>query len=144
MKIPTYRQQRTWLALLALVALSTSGCTLEGLLGTPEQTWLWLAVPLAGFLFIGGTLISLRRRSQLSAWDMAAQSSEPSMHRILLGTVIAAILLVVVFVVLNLRVEIDPGQRLWNMGLWALGTILGSALSLFLGLRFAEPTPRRS
>lgn len=123
---------------LILLALTSSGCTVENVLGAPDLPWLWLLVPLAGFLFIGGSLVWWRRRAQLSNWDMHSQPSEPSTRFIWMATVVAAITVMTAFLILNLRVEIDPDQRLLNLRDWAGGTVLGAVLSLLLGLRLAE------
>jgi hypothetical protein len=53
---------------------------------------------------------------------------------------IAAATLGVAFTVYNVFLEgMDPRQKLLNIGLWLLGTLVGVALSLYLGPRMAEP-----
>lgn len=126
------------LMILPPLVISLGGCRSSSALNAADQTWLWLVVPLGGFILIGGVIVWSLRRRQLRRWDIATQPREPSTRTILVGTVIAAIAILVVFVVLNLRVDIDPGQRLVNLGLWALGTIVGTTLSLALGLKVAE------
>ena len=46
----------------------------------------------------------------------------------------------ILFAVYNILLKnMDPRQKLVNIGLWLLGTLVGVLLSLFLGLHLAEP-----
>lgn len=131
-------RQQARLLLTALAALSLSACDAEALLGSAEQMWLWLAVPLLGFLLVGMILVYVRRRSQLEVWDLRDNPTEPAVKGILLTTIIVGLVLAVAFAVYNFRLDIDPRQKLWNIGLWFLGTTLGTSVALLLGLNRAE------
>ncbi|MCB1034173.1 MAG: hypothetical protein KDD47_10110 [Acidobacteria bacterium] len=120
-----------------LAALATTGCQAETALGSSEQMWLWLAIPLGGFLLIGAFFVWLRRHQQINRWRI--DQGEPPVRGIVLGLVIAAAIPAVAFIVQNLRVDVDPRQQMWNIGLWLMGTIAGSTAALLIGLRLAEP-----
>lgn len=128
----------TRLLLATMGALFVTGCDSEVLLGSAEQMWLWLVVPLFGFILAGGVFVYVRRRGQLDAWDLRKHPTEPTVKGILVATVVVGLLLAIVFAVYNIRLEIDPRQKLWNIGLWFLGTLLGTAVALLLGLNRAE------
>lgn len=125
--------------LLAMMgALFVTGCDSEALLGSAEQMWLWLVVPLLGFVLAGGVFVYVRRRGQLEAWDLRKDPTEPTVKGILMTTIVIGLLLAIVFAIYNVRLEIDPRQKLWNIGLWFLGTLLGTSVALLLGLNRAE------
>lgn len=131
-------KQTTRLLLTMMVALFLSACDAEAILGSADQTWVWLVVPLLGFVLVGAALVYLRRRAQLEAWVLRRDPAEPPARGILFSTIIVGLLLAVAFAIYNLGLEIDPRQKLWNIGLWFLGTSLGTSLALLLGLRGAE------
>lgn len=124
--------------MLAIAALS-GGCSFEELLGQSELTLLWAVAPFLGFALVGGLLVHMRRRGQIRHWDLAHSPAEPTAQRILWSMVVIWILLSIGFAVLNLRLPIDPGQALMNIGLWVVGSILGGLLGLMVGLNTAEP-----
>ncbi len=127
---------RAWIGWLLTVLLA-AGCQSETRLGASQQMWMWLAIPLLGFGLIGGFFVWLRRHHQIAHWRV--DQGEPSVRGIVLGLVIATAAPAVAFIVENLRVEIDPRQQLWNIGLWLIGTIAGGTVALLIGLRMAEP-----
>jgi len=133
-------KQTTRLLFLAMAALSLTACDTQALLGSAEQMWLWLVVPLFGFVLVGAVLIYVRRRAQLEAWDLRTNPTEPTVKGILLTTIVIGLLLAVAFAIYNFRLEIDPRQKLWNIGLWFLGTSLGTSVALLVGLTQAERT----
>ena len=122
-----------WLAAPLFVA----GCQAETVLGSSQQMWMWLFIPLVGFLCIGAFFVWLRRLRQMRRWRV--DQGEPPVRGIILGVVIAGAVPAVVFIVQNLRAEVDPRQQLWNIGLWLMGTIAGCTTALLIGLRTAEP-----
>lgn len=131
-------RHHTRLLLTTMVALAATGCDAEALLGSADQMWLWLLVPLLGFVLVGAIVVYVRRRSQLEAWDLRTSPTEPTVKGILLTTIVVGLILAVAFAIYNFRLEIDPRQKLWNIGLWFLGTILGTSLALIFGLTQAE------
>jgi ABC-type Fe3+-siderophore transport system permease subunit len=136
--LDTYRGDvhRVRLGLL-LMAFLASGCQSETVLGASEQMWMWLAIPLLGFGLIGAFFVWLKRHHQIVNWRI--DQGEPPVRGIVIAIVVAAVVPAVVFIVQNLRVEIDPRQQLWNIGLWLIGSIAGSTAALLIGLRVAEP-----
>lgn len=133
-------KQTTRLLFLAMAASSLTACDSQALLGSAEQMWLWLVVPLLGFVLVGAVLVYFRRRAQLEAWDLRVNPTEPTVKGILLTTIVVGLVLAVVFAIYNFRLEIDPRQKLWNIGLWFLGTSLGTSVALLVGLTRAERT----
>lgn len=126
-------------ALFLPALLLLAGCDAEALLAAPEQMWLWLAVPLLGFLLAGATLVFVSRKSQIRHWDLASSPIEPGVKSILVWTIAIGAVVAILFIIYNLRLEIDPRQKIWNIGLWLLGTIVGSVGALLSGLSLAEP-----
>lgn len=131
-------KQHTRLLFAAMAALSLTACDSEAILGSAEQMWLWLVVPLLGFLLVGAVLIYVRRRAQLEGWDLRRDPTEPTVKGILLATIVIGLVLALAFAIYNFRLEIDPRQKIWNIGLWFLGTTLGTSVALLLGLTRAE------
>lgn len=127
-----------WSLLTILLALSLTACNGEEMLGTSERMWLWLVVPLCGFVLVGAALAVVRRRAQLDLWDPRRDQPEPAVRRILLAAIIVGLILAGAFTAYNFHLGIDPRQKLWNIGLWFLGTVLGTSVALTLGLRRAE------
>lgn len=122
-------------------ALFAVGCGGGNPVTSDQWTWLWFAVPFLAFGIAGGFIVYYRRLSQLENWDLRVEPREPSPRRIILwmwGTAGATILL---FTTYNLLLSMDGDQKLSNIVLWLLGTVVGVALALFLGLRRAEPQP---
>ncbi len=139
MAIQSKSTRLTRLLLLTLTAsmmLLCSGCTW---MANDRLTWLWLAVPLLGFGLAGFVLIFYRRRSQIVSWDLRSSPEEPSPRKIILRTISIAGVIAIVFAIYNLLLQMDYAQKGLNIGLWFLGTIIGTALAIFLGLRLAEP-----
>lgn len=133
-------KQHTRLLLATLAPLPLTACDTEALLGSTEQMWLWLVVPLVGFLVAGAILVYVRRRTQLERWDLRENPTEPAVKGILVTTIVIGLVFAIAFAIYNFRLEIDPRQKLWNIGLWFLGTILGTSVALLLGLTRAERT----
>jgi len=132
-------KQSPRLLFTVMVALSVTACDARTILGSAEQTWLWLVVPLLGFVMVGASLVYFQRRAQLRAWNQKRDRTEPTVKGILLTTVVIGLVLAVVFAVYNFRLEIDPRQKLWNIGLWFLGTLLGMSAAFLLGSRRKNP-----
>jgi uncharacterized membrane protein YbhN (UPF0104 family) len=130
--------RQTRLLLTAMAAFSLTACDSEALLGSAGQMWLWLVVPLLGFVLVGAVLVYFRRRAQLEAWDLRRDPTEPAVRGILLTTIVIGLVLAVAFAIYNFRLDIDPRQKIWNIGLWFLGTSLGASVALLLGLTRAE------
>lgn len=137
--------QQSWLvrvrpALAATLALALGGCQLDEALRGDRWTWIWLVVPLLGLGLAGFVVVHYRRKAQMEAWDLRMSPGEPSAKRIVLQTIFAVGTIAVLFVVYNFTLgEMDPTQRLMNVGLWLLGSILGTAAALWVGLKSAEP-----
>jgi hypothetical protein len=127
------------LALLA-PALALAGCQVDDILRNDRQTWLWLVLPLAGFLLVGTFLVSIRRGRQLEMWDLRASAEAPSARRIVMVTLLVAGFLAAVFAVYNLFAvgEIAWMQKLENVGYWLAGTLAGGTGALIGGLKLAE------
>jgi len=126
---------------LLLLMIFSAACRPEELLGQAENDWLWAVAPFLGFLFVGGSLVYLGRDRQLASWNLRPDPREPSANGILGLMVVAWIGFGIAFTVLNFRFEIDPGQVLWNIVHWLVGSVVGALLGLLGGLRFAEPRP---
>lgn len=126
-------------SLLFLLLVSLSACDAEAILNSPEQMWLWLLAPLGFFVIFGTFFVSWRRGRQMRHWNLGSNPTEPSTQSTWLAILIFAILVTVVFVIYNFVVDIDDRQRLWNIGLWFVGTLLGLVLALLLGFRLGEP-----
>ena len=122
---------------LMATAVLSAGCQSETILGASQQMWMWLAIPFLGLALAGAFFVWLRRHHQIVHWRI--DQGEPPVRGIVIGVVIAASVPAVAFIIQNLRVEIDPRQQMWNIGLWLIGTIAGSTAALLSGLRLAEP-----
>jgi hypothetical protein len=127
---------RDTLHVIWIFPLLCSGCTA---VTSDRLTWIWFLVPLLGFWLPGWALILFRRRAQIAAWDLRLSPKEPSVRGIVLWAVGVAGSAAAAFSAYNLLLEMDYAQKGYNIGLWWLGTILGTSLALFLGLRLAEP-----
>jgi hypothetical protein len=122
------------LSLTALAAFSVTGCDAEAVLGSAERTWLWLMVPLLGFLLVGLALVYLRRTGRGGAVDPEPRRVETTVKLILMVTLVLGAVLAMSFALYNYGLGIDPLQKLWNIGLWFVGTFAGTTLALVLGL----------
>jgi len=131
-------KQTTRLLSTVMAALSLTACDAEAILGSADQMWLWLVAPLLGFVLVGASLVYFQRRAQLEAWNLQRDRTEPTVKGILLTTIVIGLILAVAFAVYNFRLEIDPRQKLWNIGLWFLGTSVGTPVALLLGLHRAD------
>ena len=127
-------------AALAIVLLSLAGCQLNSTLTSDEWTWLWGTVPFLLFAVGGFSYAYYRRRRQLDSWDLRESPEEPSYLPIVVRIWSAAAAFGVAFAIYNVLLQgMDPRQKLVNIGLWLLGTLIGAALALYLGPRMAEP-----
>ncbi|HVT14653.1 MAG TPA: hypothetical protein VHQ90_00540 [Thermoanaerobaculia bacterium] len=128
-------------AALLAAALTLAGCRFDTILMNNRQSWLWLALPVLAFGLPGAILVFYRRRHQLAFWDLRVSPDEPSSHGIVLGTMAIAGGIFVLFAVYNLFfISMKLNQQLVNVAFWLAGTIIGSGLALFAGLRSAERT----
>lgn len=136
------RATKTGIERVALAAclLMLAGCSPEAWLGSSDRTWLWIVVPLAVLLIFGSTFVYLRRQSQLEGWSLEQNSSEPRVQGIVVWTLVVAGVIGVLFSFYNFLLEIDPDQKLWNIGSWWLGTAMGVAMALLIGFKLAEPS----
>lgn len=130
---PMQRRRSTWRALTpALLGLPLSGCRPEPLLAAQDRAWLWLVVPLVGFTLVAGSAALARRRGR-----------SRTAPRLLLASVIGGLLAALAFALYNLSLEIDPWRKMWNVGLWFLGTIGGAVgVTLLEGRRADGGTPQ--
>jgi len=92
-------------------------------------------VPLLGFLLVGVGLIYARRSLQARVWDVQREPRDLAVKGVLWTAILVGLAVALAFAVYNYRLEIDPRQKIWNIGLWFLGTTLGTSLALVLGLR---------
>lgn len=120
------------LAFAAVATLSLTACDAEALLRSSDLSWLWLVVPLASFLLVGVSLVYARRPMQSQALHLRSDPAEPRVKGILLAAIVIGLALAVAFAIYNYRLEIDPRQKIWNIGLWFLGTSFGTSLALVL------------
>lgn len=96
--------------------------------------------PLAGIGCLGSAFVHHRRKKQLQGWDLYVSPSEPSVAPILVRLVGASVVLVIAFAIYNLFLDfIDPGQLALNIGAWVIGSVIGAALAILVGLKLAEP-----
>jgi hypothetical protein len=49
-----------------------------------------------------------------------------------------------VFAAVNLGAELEPTHKLWNIGLWFLGTMLGAGAALLVGERLVRTVADRA
>ncbi len=129
------RSAHMWL-LLSSMSLFCSACTA---MTSDRWTLLWFLIPLLGFGLTGSILVFYRRRSQIATWDLRVSPEEPSAKGIVLWTIGIAATVSIAFAIYNVLLEMEAGQKVINIGGWFLGTIIGTSLAIFLGLRFAEP-----
>ena len=126
------------LLFIAMLALTVTACEGKELLGASERTWLWLVVPLFGFMLVGASLVFLERRAPRgSQADLRRGQIAPAVRGILLSSIVLGLALAAAFTAYNFHLSIDPRQKLWNIGFWFLGTGLGSSVALVLGMRRA-------
>ena len=117
------------------------GCSIDETVSSDQWTWLWAAVPLFIFGVPGTGIVSYRRKAQIKAWDLRSSPNEPSVKGIFFGTLAVAGGFVLLFTTYNLLLDMDGGQKGLNIGLWALGTVLGTTVALYFGLQRANPRP---
>ena len=115
-----------------------SGCQSETVLGSSQQIWLWGLIPVAGLALIGTFYVWQRRARQIAGWNLLDSPDEPTTGPIVRGLLLGAAIPATIFIVENIRVEIDERQRLINIGLWLLSSMAGGAVAMLLGLRIAE------
>lgn len=122
---------------LLLAGASTSGCSAGTLLdqGAP---WAWLALPLLALVLVAG-LVSIAGPGTVRRPATPGGAPEgirrDRRHTLLLWALLLAIIAALVFAGLNWRASIEPAVKLRNVGLWFLGTLLGSAGALLLAWR---------
>jgi len=117
------------------LVLSLTARNAEALFGSSDRMWLWLVAPFLGFLLVGAGLVYSRRRVQARAWDARREPGELAVKGVLLTAILMGLAVAIAFAVYNYRLEIDPRQKIWNIGLWFLGTTVGIWLALVLGLK---------
>lgn len=127
-----------WRLVVAIFALlPLSGCTV---VSSDRWGWLWFVVPFA-FFFASTFFIFERRRRQISSWDLRFSPEAPSRSGIIRFVIALAAVGFIGFAIYNLALDMDSSQKGLNIGLWFLGTAIGSTLALFVGFRLAEPKP---
>ena len=114
------------------VILATSGCdggvTIAAACNNPDLLGLWSIVP-AAIGLVGGFVIYARRKSQLERWDLRDSPRGPSIQ--LTGAIVCAAIVLFSFPSFMLLAEAcDPDQKLYNIGVWVTGSVLGMALAL--------------
>lgn len=119
-------------ALLALAWLA-SGCRAERVLEEGNSGW-WLALPVAGLWGLTAVL----------AWLAPRRRGGHRLHRALPWSLAAAAVAAFVFAAVNLGAELEPTHKLWNIGLWFLGTMLGAGAALLVGERLLRPVADRA
>lgn len=120
-------------------ALLLSGCTLGEWLTDNRLTWLWVVLPLAGFLFAGGVLAHWRRLLSLEDWRLDGSPLLPDAGRIYRMGLLIWFGIVVLFGVANLLVpDHDSHQVILNTLGWFSGALVGSGLGMYFGVRQAE------
>ena len=125
---------------VALLCLGLAGCQpVDSALNDNALTWLWVLLPFAGIGLAGFVTVLYRRKAQIAHWDLRVSPEEPSAKGIILWTLLVTGVIALAFTIYSLLIEIDGMQRIYNIGLWWFGTILGTTLALYLGLKMAEP-----
>ena len=115
------------LLLAPMLALALTACDGKQLLGASERMWLWLVLPLCSFVLVGAILHYVRRRALSGGLDRRRERSEPAVKVILLTAIVLGLVVAGAFATYNFHLGIDPRQKLWNIGLWFLGTALGTS-----------------
>ena len=131
-------RRKHWRALALFSGILASGCQSETVLGSSQQVWLWGLIPVAGLALIGSFYAWQRRVRQIEGWNLLEDPEEPTTGPIVRGLLLGAAIPAAVFIIENIRVEIDDRQRLINIGLWLLSSIAGGAVALLVGLKVAE------
>ena len=128
------RRSSTIRRLAALgVFLASSGCsgqTVDSVCNNPNLLWLWLILP-AVFGVVGGLVIYLNRIRQLKEWDLSSSPRAPKAQSLLVGAVVIAAVLFLLFTFFMLSAEAcEPDQRSDNITFWLLGSLLGTTITL--------------
>lgn len=127
---------RTGQRLLALGLLAV--CTGCAELGDDRLTPVWGISPLLLFAVGGGLAVYSRRRRQLQSWDLKESPRAPSPGPIVAWLWGLAGALFAAFSIYNFLLEMDGEQKLYNVGLWLFGSLVGLLLALLVGPRFAN------
>jgi hypothetical protein len=124
-------------------ALAATGCRPERVLADGSPGW-WLVLPVAGFLLLTALLVLLvpGRRGDASASGKPPLRWRRRLHRALLWSLGIAALAAFTFAAVNLGAELEPTRKLWNIGLWFLGTMLGAGAALLVGERLDKATAK--
>lgn len=124
------------LVMTAGLLLST-GCSAQ--LRDDQWSLLWLLAPLGGYALAGLLWASRYRRRQLRQWDLRVQPSSPAYLGASIPLVSVAAAVLVAFSIFNFTLaDMDPRQRLINVGLWLVGTVFGGLSGFLAGIRWAE------
>jgi hypothetical protein len=128
-----------------VAALTAAGCRPERVLAEGNPGW-WLALPVAGFLALTAllALVAPRRVGTAPRPQAPARRWRHRLHHALLWSLGIAAVAAFVFAAVNLSVELEPTRKLWNIGLWFLGTMLGAGAALLLGERLTGPATGRA
>ena len=128
------RRSSTIRRLAALsVFLPSSGCsgqTVDTVCNNPNLLLLWLILP-AVFGVVGGLVMYLNRIRQLERWDLSSSPRAPKAQSLLVGAVVFAAVLFLIFPFVMLSAEAcEPDQKSDNITFWLLGSLLGTMITL--------------
>lgn len=128
---------------LSGMMLAASGCdgqvTVTAVCNDPNLLLFWAAIPCALGLVVAAPALYGIRKQQLDHWDLADAPRAPSAFSIVSWSCAAfGVILVLPFpFYLLLADACDPDQRIYNIGIWAVGSLLGMGIAL-VGLVLAN------
>ena len=121
---------------LPAVMFVASGCdgqvTVAAICNDPNLLLFWLVIPCAIGLVVAAPVLYGVRKRQLDHWDLAEETRAPSGLSIVSWSCAAfgVILLLPFPFYLLLADACDPDQRIYNIGVWAVGSLLGMGIAL--------------
>ena len=135
------RDEISWISWIGglLLTLAVGGCArLEQSIADSDLVYVWAAVPFALVLVAGGLFVGIARGQSIKQWRLDVAASDPGYRSIVVSLVVGVVIVAIAFTIWNLLAQIADQQKMANIGLWWLGSIIGGIFALIAGLTLGE------